>query len=138
MWYVYPKNRTKRNDDKVRFTNIYISPKDFLKYAESTWTKEGSDLFIIASLDGESKDISTSANTLNKGNGIRVINPDIQTTDDSVKVAGNKAYISRANNVSEVILNDSKNGVVNAPLITEQKDTNIYEQVSQVEGRMVS
>jgi hypothetical protein len=135
MWYVYPKNRTKRNDDKVRFTNIYISPKDFLKYAESTWTKEGNDLFIIASLDGESKDISTSANTLNKGNGIRVINPDIQTTDDSVKVAGNKAYISRANNVSEVILNDSKNGVVNAPLITEQKDTNIYEQVSQVEGR---
>ena len=25
--------------------------------------------------------------------------------------------------------------MVNAPLITEQKDTNIYEQVSQVEGR---
>lgn len=40
MWYVYPKNRTKRNDDKVRFTNIYISPKDFLKYAESTWQKK--------------------------------------------------------------------------------------------------
>ena len=25
--------------------------------------------------------------------------------------------------------------MVNAPLLTEQKDTNIYEQVSQVEGR---
>lgn len=135
MWYIYPKSRTKRNDDKTRFINIFISPKDFLKYTENTWTKEGNDLYIIAALEGDSKDISTSANTLNKGNGIRVLNPDLQTTDESVKVAGNKAIISRANNVSEVILNESKNGVVNAPFILNQKDTNIYEQVSQVEAR---
>nr|DAJ64660.1 MAG TPA: hypothetical protein [Caudoviricetes sp.] len=135
MWYIYPKSRTKRNDDKTRFINIFVSPKDFLKYTENTWTKEGNDLYIIAALEGDSKDISTSANTLNKGNGIRVLNPDLQTTDESVKVAGNKAIISRANNVSEVILNESKNGVVNAPFITTQKDTNIYEQVSQVEAR---
>lgn len=135
MWYIYPKSRTKRNDDKTRFINIFISPKDFLKYTENTWTKEGNDLYIIAALEGDSKDISTSANTLNKGNGIRVLNPDLQTTDESVKVAGNKAIISRANNVSEVILNESKNGVVNAPFIVNQKDTNIYEQVSQVEAR---
>lgn len=135
MWYIYPKSRTKRNDDKTRFINIFISPKDFLKYTENTWTKEGNDLYIIAALEGDSKDISTSANTLNKGNGIRVLNPDLQTTDESVKVAGNKAVISRANNVSEVILNESKNGVVNAPFIVNQKDTNIYEQVSQVEAR---
>lgn len=136
MWYIYPKSRTKRNDDKTRFINIFISPKDFLKYTENTWTKEGNDLYIIAALEGDSKDISTSANTLNKGNGIRVLNPDLQTTDESVKVAGNKAIISRANNVSEVILNESKNGVVNAPFIVNQKDTNIYEQVSQVEARV--
>lgn len=135
MWYIYPKSRTKRNDDKTRFINIFISPKDFLKYTENTWTKEGNDLYIIAALEGDSKDISTSANTLNKGNGIRVLNPDLQTTDESVKVSGNKAIISRANNVSEVILNESKNGVVNAPFIVNQKDTNIYEQVSQVEAR---
>lgn len=135
MWYIYPKSRTKRNDDKMRFINIFISPKDFLKYTENTWTKEGNDLYIIAALEGDSKDISTSANTLNKGNGIRVLNPDLQTTDESVKVAGNKAIISRANNVSEVILNESKNGVVNAPFLMSQKDTNIYEQVSQVEAR---
>lgn len=135
MWYIYPKSRTKRNDDKMRFINIFISPKDFLKYTENTWMKEGNDLYIIAALEGDSKDISTSANTLNKGNGIRVLNPDLQTTDESVKVAGNKAIISRANNVSEVILNESKNGVVNAPFIVNQKDTNIYEQVSQVEAR---
>ena len=135
MCYIYPKSRTKRNDDKTRFINIFISPKDFLKYTENTWTKEGNDLYIIAALEGDSKDISTSANTLNKGNGIRVLNPDLQTTDESVKVAGNKAIISRANNVSEVILNESKNGVVNAPFILNQKDTNIYEQVSQVEAR---
>lgn len=135
MWYIYPKSRTKRNDDKTRFINIFISPKDFLKYTENTWTKEGNDLYIIAALEGDSKDISTSTNTLNKGNGIRVLNPDLQTTDESVKVAGNKAIISRANNVSEVILNESKNGVVNAPFILNQKDTNIYEQVSQVEAR---
>ena len=135
MWYIYPKSRTKRNDDKTRFINIFVSPKDFLKYTENTWTKEGNDLYIIAALEGDSKDISTSANTLNKGNGIRVLNPDLQTTDESVKVAGNKAIISRANNVSEVILNESKNGVVNAPFILNQKDTNIYEQVSQVEAR---
>ena len=135
MWYIYPKSRTKRNDDKTRFINIFISPKDFLKYTENTWTKEGNDLYIIAALEGDSKDISTSANTLNKGNGIRVLNPDLQTTDESVKVAGNKAIISRTNNVSEVILNESKNGVVNAPFILNQKDTNIYEQVSQVEAR---
>ena len=135
MWYIYPKSRTKRNDDKTRFINIFISPKDFLKYTENTWTKEGNDLYIIAALEGDSKDISTSANTLNKGNGIRVLNPDLQTTDESVKVAGNKAIISRANNVSEVILNESKNGVINAPFIVNQKDTNIYEQVSQVEAR---
>lgn len=135
MWYIYPKSRTKRNDDKTRFINIFVSPKDFLKYTENTWTKEGNDLYIIAALEGDSKDISTSANTLNKGNGIRVLNPDLQTTDESVKVAGNKAIISRVNNVSEVILNESKNGVVNAPFIVNQKDTNIYEQVSQVEAR---
>lgn len=135
MWYIYPKSRTKRNDDKMRFINIFISPKDFLKYTENTWMKEGNDLYIIAALEGDSKDISTSANTLNKGNGIRVLNPDLQTTDESVKVAGNKAIISRANNVSEVILNESKNGVVNAPFLMSQKDTNIYEQVSQVEAR---
>ena len=135
MWYIYPKSRTKRNDDKTRFINIFISPKDFLKYTENTWMKEGNDLYIIAALEGDSKDISTSANTLNKGNGIRVLNPDLQTTDESVKVAGNKAIISRANNVSEVILNESKNGVVNAPFLMSQKDTNIYEQVSQVEAR---
>ena len=135
MWYIYPKSRTKRNDDKTRFINIFISPKDFLKYTENTWTKEGNDLYIIAALEGDSKDISTSANTLNKGNGIRVLNPDLQTTDESVKVAGNKAIISRANNVSEVILNESKNGVINAPFLMSQKDTNIYEQVSQVEAR---
>lgn len=135
MWYVYPKSRTKRDDDKTRFINIFISPKDFLKYTENTWTKEGEDLYIIASLEGDSKDISTSANTLNKGNGIRVMNPELQTTDESVKVEGNKAIISRAKNVSEVILNESKNGIINAPFITKQKDTNIYEQVSQVEGR---
>nr|DAX86767.1 MAG TPA: hypothetical protein [Caudoviricetes sp.] len=135
MWYIYPKSRTKRNDDKTRFISIFVSPKDFLKYTENTWTKEGNDLYIIAALEGDSKDISTSANTLNKGNGIRVLNPDLQTTDESVKVAGNKAIISRANNVSEVILNESKNGVVNAPFLMSQKDTNIYEQVSQVEAR---
>ena len=135
MWYIYPKSRTKRNDDKTRFINIFISPKDFLKYTVNTWMKEGNDLYIIAALEGDSKDISTSANTLNKGNGIRVLNPDLQTTDESVKVAGNKAIISRANNVSEVILNESKNGVVNAPFLMSQKDTNIYEQVSQVEAR---
>lgn len=135
MWYIYPKSRTKRNDDKTRFINIFVSPKDFLKYTENTWTKEGNDLYVIAALEGDSKDISTSANTLNKGNGIRVLNPDLQTTDESVKVADNKAIISRANNVSEVILNESKNGVVNAPFILNQKDTNIYEQVSQVEAR---
>ena len=135
MWYIYPKSRTKRNDDKTRFINIFISPKDFLKYTENTWMKEGNDLYIIAALEGDSKDISTSANTLNKGNGIRVLNPDLQTTDESVKVTGNKAIISRANNVSEVILNESKNGVVNAPFLMSQKDTNIYEQVSQVEAR---
>ena len=135
MWYIYPKSRTKRNDDKTRFIKIIVSNKDFLKYTENTWTKEGNDLYIIAALEGDSKDISTSANTLNKGNGIRVLNPDLQTTDESVKVAGNKAIISRANNVSEVILNESKNGVVNAPFLMSQKDTNIYEQVSQVEAR---
>lgn len=136
MWYVYPLWRVDRRDPQVRFVNIFVTHRDFLRYAEYTYRTEGNDVYLIGTLEGESEELN-SAKLLNNGNGIRAVNPNVQSTQESIKVEGNKAIISRANNISEFNIVESPNGVQHAPLANkDSNDINIYEQVSRLEGKI--
>lgn len=135
FWYVYPRLKDKREDSQVRYINIYLSNKDTMKYADITYSRKGEDLYIIGTLDGESN-TNVSATLLNEGNGVRAVNPATQNTEETVKVENNKAILNRNQSVNEFIVQNSPTGTNNVPLKIGDKDTNIYEQVAKVQGRL--
>ena len=141
VWYVYPKFAIKRNDENRRYLNVFVSYRDFMRHADNTYRTEGNDVSIIASIDGETNE-DQHGKQLTQGNGVRVVNPQVQDTDESLEVKDNKAYAKRSNNVSEFITNPSKSNNDFAPLAKHnQANVNIYEQVSKTQltlGNVVS
>lgn len=136
VWYVYPHYRTERRDAQVRFLNIFVTHRDFLKYADFTYRTEGEDVFVLGTLEGETENLE-AASLLNNGNGLRMMNPHVQNTEESLKVSDNKAIISRSNNVNEFNVVPSPNGAQHAPLKADSANqSNIYEQVARIEGRL--
>lgn len=135
MWYIYPKFGLDRRDNKIRYVNIFVTSRDLLQHTPVTYRVEGNDLYIIGTIENESVD-NNSAKLLNHGNGLRTVNLNVQDTDDAVKVDGNKALVSRGQSVNEFIVNESPNNVTYAPLAQTKTNTNVYEQVSSLEGRV--
>lgn len=135
IWYVYPRFRVKREDANVRYLNIFVSPRDKLRYAECTYRTEGEDVFIVATVEGETNN-NRAAQVLNDGNGIRMANLEASGTSDVVNVKDNMAIISRGNSLSELKLSNAPNGNDYAPLTSNPAAANIFEQVAKVEGRL--
>lgn len=134
-WYVFPRFRVKREDSSIRYLNIFVSPRDKLRYAESTYRVEGEDVFIIGTVEGETNN-NRAAQILNDGNGVRMTNLELVGTRDNVDVRDNMALVSRGNTLSEFKLMDAPNGNDYAPISSNPMSANVFEQVAKVEGRL--
>ena len=133
IWYIYPSFKTKRDDQQVRYINVYVVEKDRYSDIENTWRTEGSDLYIIARLNGESMQ-APIANYLNDGNGVRYVNPDVIGTEDHSVVKDNKSIINRSKTVNELFVRDNPNEIKYAKLEIEKSNLNLFERVSRVEA----
>lgn len=133
-WYVYPCFDTERNATAgVKLTVLNI-PKNKLPEVERSFRVKGSNLTVLATGDVKFIDDS-NVRRGNLGNGVRFANADNFMNGTYAQVSGNKAYISRGLNNTEVISTKNDAGMNNVRNSDTHITSNPYAELSKLAFR---
>lgn len=132
-WFVFPTYDYKRFQDAARQLVIVQVPENKLPGIDHTYLVEGSVVNLIATgelLLDDTSDLRKRAT----GNGVRFADAS-KLFEESAKVKGNKALLSRGKLNSEFISSEQKSGLNNVVMSSERITANTLYQASQLASK---
>lgn len=132
MWYVYPLYNTKRYGIADSSVDVVVLPPNRSPGIERTYAVRGKSILISTTGEVRQKDVS-DVDYLNNGNG--VLYARATATWDYAEVTGNKATVSRAKNVAEIMSVSRQSRMQNAPFSSEKVTDNAAYQLSKLSKR---
>lgn len=133
-WYIFPPYDVTRFEKATKTLTIVNVPEGKMPGVESTFRSTANQVVIIATGQTTFADVSEPLQTT-AGTGLRFGNPAKLLTESAVKVEGNKAVASRADNTNEFLTVEREDGLKNITGITAGMTSNVQRELSMMAAR---
>lgn len=134
-WYIWPLYNTKRFELANKTLTLINVPADRFPDIETTFQRRGSSVVILLTGDSVYED-SSNQQQYNEGNGTRAVRASAMSGDEGRIVDKGQVLLQRSQTNTEIMTNNRRTGVQNAPSATEITDntSRVLSRTATVNG----